>query len=221
MKILLVLAGAVVMADGRTALSRALDFVSRAEAVAGSLGNGDSSQRPDAEDPVAQLHCAKARAACFLFAGDYQRGVEAEMTVVALARRTGLRFYESAHLHNAGEHHLHLGDRVSARAALVESYAIARDVGADHLLRHNEMLLAYLDGRADQLAQMAESARSSSDRWLELYTHYWLGHLLASTKAPGARSALEQAADMARALKFRTPAEDCARALAALDAATT
>jgi eukaryotic-like serine/threonine-protein kinase len=216
LQILLILAWSVVMVGGKSALGRGLDFVSRAEAILESKGEGESGHESPRGDPAALVHCAKARGACFHFASEYTLGVEAEAAVVALARRTGLRFDESAHLHNAAEIYLRLGDRERARAAITESYAIARDIGAERSQRHNEMLLAYLDGRADRLVQLAEGATAASDRWLELYTRYWLGRLLAASGAPGARRALDHAFEIAVHLKFRIVAEDCTRALAAL-----
>ena len=83
------------------------------------------------------------------------------------------------------------------------------------------MLLAYLDGRADRLVQIAEGAKAASDHWLELYARYWFGRLLAASGAPGARRALEHALDIAVTLKFRVVAEDCTRAIAELPADVT
>ena len=215
-QILLILASAVVMAEGRPALGRGLDFVSRAEATLHGRNEGDLPPDSRREDPVALVRCAKARGACFHFAGEYALGAEAEAAVVALARRSGLRFDESAHLHNAGEQYLRLGDRDRARAAILESQVIARDIGAERSQKHNEMLLAYLDGRADRLVEMAERSRGTGDRWFELYARYWLGILLAPSTATDARRALERALEIARDLKVRTAAEDCNRAIAAL-----
>ena len=214
--ILLILAWSVVTAEGRSALGRGLDFVSRAEAILAARVDGERPSDFPREDPVALVHCAKARATCFQFAGEYALAVEAEAAVVSLARRTGLRFYESAHLHNAGELYVRLGDRAGARAAVVESSAIARDIGAERIQRHNEMLLAYLDGRADRLAQLAEGAKAADDRWLELYSRYWLGHLLAPSSVADARSALERALEISRNLKVRMTSEDCIREIAEL-----
>ncbi len=215
--ILLILAWSVVMVSGRDALARGLDFVSRAEAILAAKGDDDGPPESPRQDPVALVHCAKARGACFHFAGEYALGVEAEGAIVALARRTGLRFDESAHLHNVGELYLRLGDRARARAAILESYAIARDIGAERSQKHNEMLLAYLDGRTDKLTQLAEGAHAASDRWLELYTRYWLGRLLVTTGSPDARRALEGARVIALNLKIRVVAEDCEEAIARLE----
>jgi tetratricopeptide (TPR) repeat protein len=217
--ILLILARSVVIAEGREALARGLDFVSRAEAILAAKGDGELSSDSPHDDPVALVHCAKERAICFTFAEEFALALEAEAEVVALARRTGLRFEESSHLHNAGELYVRLGDRTRARAAIAESLTIARDIGAERSQRHNEMILAYLDGRADRLGQLAEAAKSAQDKWLELYSRYWLGRLLAATHVADAKAALERALKIARDLQIRMTTEDCIREIAALSSA--
>jgi tetratricopeptide (TPR) repeat protein len=214
LEMLLILAMAVVMADGRAALSRGLDLVSRAEAILSASVDGE----PPREDPVALVHCAKHRYFCFVFAGEYAKAADAAEEVIAIARRAGLRFDEFAHLHNAGEQYLRLGQRDRARVALEQSNAIAFEIGAERHQKHNDLLLAYLDGQPDRLETLAEAARTASDAWLELHSRYWLGHLLASTRAPHARHALERALHLASELKVRTMADECARTLAELGA---
>jgi hypothetical protein len=215
--ILLVLAWSVVMSGGPAALGRGLDFISRAEAILAAKPDEQLSSDSPLGDPVALVQCAMARAMCLQFAREYARAVEAEAEVVSLARRTGLRFEESAHLHNTGELYIRLGDRTRARAAVIDSNAIARDIGAERMLRFNEMLFAYLDGRADRLFQVAEVVKSLSDRAAELYSRYWLGKLLATSNAPDARAAFARALAIAQDLSVRVAVEDCAREIAALD----
>ncbi len=60
---LLILATAVVSVDGREALARGLEYVTRAEALV--VRSGD--------DPVAEVNCSKARLLCFFFAGEFGR----------------------------------------------------------------------------------------------------------------------------------------------------
>ncbi len=218
-EILLFLALAVVMVDGRAALARGLDYVNRAEAILGSRSEAEGGPSSAREDPVARVHCANARGACFHFTGEYAKAAEAAEDAVAIARRAGLRFDECLHLHNAGEQYLCLGERDRARAALLESNAIIRDVGAERLQRLNDVLLAYLDAQPSRLRELADEARAASDAWLELYARYWLGRLLAATFMPDARDALEQALQLACDLKSRTMTDDCTRALAALSSA--
>jgi serine/threonine protein kinase/tetratricopeptide (TPR) repeat protein len=214
LEMLLHFAMAVVMVDGRSALARSLDLVSRAEAILAARVGGE----PPREDPVALVRCVKQRYFCFVFAGEYAKAADAAEEAVAIARRAGLRFDEFAHLHNAGEQYLRLGQRDRARTSIEQSNAIAFEIGAGRNQRHNDVLLAYLDGRPDRLESLAEDARAASDAWLELYARYWLGQLLASTRARDARPALERALDLAKELKLRTMAEECAGALAGLSA---
>jgi len=211
--ILLILAWAVVMVDGRAALPRALDFVSRAEAIRGAGGD----LRSLLEDPIGRLQCAKARVVSFYLAGEYASGAEAAEEAIALARRSGLRFDECVHLHNAGDQYLRLGKHDQARLALTASSELAGDLGAPRMARLNDVVLAVLDGRAERLSLLAEDARRAADTWRELYARYWLGRLLASSGAPDARTALEHALDLARKLKVRTMTDDCTRALTELD----
>jgi hypothetical protein len=212
-EMLLILAMAVVHIDGRAALARGLDFVSRAEAILGARLADDAPHR---EDPVALVQVAKARFFCFFLAGEYARAAEEAERAVVIARRAGLRFDECAHLHNAAEQYLRLGERDRARATLLDSNRIARDIGADRSERQNEVLLAHLDGRADLLALLAATAQGARDAWLELNARYWLGTLFAERGAPEARRELERALNIATELKICTVAASCARAIAAL-----
>ena len=214
MEMLLIFAMAVVMVDGRAALARGLDFVSRAEAIVGANVEG----QPRREDPVAMVHCAKQRYFCFCLAGEYALAATAAEAAVAVARGAGLRFWESAHLHNAGEQYLRLGERDRARAAIAHSNEIARELGSELSTRHNDMLLAYLDGQPARLEVLADDAHAANDPWLELHGRYWLGHLLASKRRPDARPVLERALQLAGELKILTMAEECAAALSALGA---
>jgi tetratricopeptide (TPR) repeat protein len=215
-EMVLLLAVAVVSLDGRPALARGLDFVGRAEALLGSHEEQERSPGESAEDPVARVHCAKARYFCFVLAGEYAKAADAAEVAIAIARQAGLRFEECAHLHNAGEQYVRLDDGDRARARLVESNDIAREIGSERNQKHNDVLLAYLDHDPDRIAGIADAARDANDRWLELYARYWLGHLLASTGASGALPALERAILLAGELKVRTMADDCARAVAGL-----
>jgi eukaryotic-like serine/threonine-protein kinase len=214
LEVLLLLATATVSIDGRAALDRALDLVSRAEALVGV--SMSEPHRPPAEDPVGQAHCSRVRFLCYAGAGDYARAAEAAEAAVATARRGGLRYEECADLHNAGESYLQLGDSARARAALIESSELARDLGVDRVQFPNRVLLAYLDGDTDGLTRLAESSGAAADAWHELHARYWLGRLLASEGAPASRRELLRAQDLARELEVREMADDCARALAAL-----
>ena len=219
LEMFVILAIAAVCVDGRDALSRGLDFVSRGDALLASQGSAsDDASGTSREDPVMRVLLSKARHSCFYFAGEYAKGAEAAEEALVLARHAGLRFEQCALLHNAGEQYLRLGERERARAAIVESNAIARDIGADRSAQHNDILLAYLDARSDPLAQMTERARATNDPWQEFYGRFWLGHLLASTRAPDARRTLERALELASQLKVRTMAGECAQAIAGLPA---
>ena len=213
---LLMLALATVMVGGRAALARGLDLVRQAEASLLSSSDRASPVNPS-EDPVERVQWARARMLCFCFAAEHAKAAEAAEECAALARRAGLRFEECAQLHNAAEQYCLSGDWERSRARLLESSAMARDVGADRVLHHNDMLLAYLDRDAQGLTQIAEAMSVGGDPSLDLYAHYRLGHLLAETRAPNARLTLERALRIARDLAIRHLADDCARALADLD----
>jgi hypothetical protein len=215
-EMLLILAWGVVVVDGRSALARGLDFVSRAEAIIGAGGLSNRHPNSPHEDPVSRAQCAKARSACFHFAGDYARSADASAEGFTLARRAGLRSAECVHLHNTGEQYLLLGEHVRARAMIVEARDLARDMGAERYQMLADVLLSYLDRQPELLDALAERGRSGRDGWLELYATYWLARLLASTDSPDARDALERALSLARELKVRTMTDDCTRALAAL-----
>ena len=100
--------------------------MSRAEAIVASSADGT----PPQEDPVALAHCAKQRYFCLCLAGEYAEAAVAAEAAIAIARRGGLRFWESANLHNAGEQYLRLGKLEQARATIEESNEIAREIGA-------------------------------------------------------------------------------------------
>ncbi len=212
---LLMLALSVVMVGGRAALAHGLDLVSRAAATGGSSAFG--ANEGSTEDPVAGVLCAKARQACLSFAGEHAKAAEAAEEGISLARRAGLRYEECAQLCNAAEEYFHLGDRDRSRALALASNAIARDIGSDRAARHNDTLLAYLDRDPERLRHVAVIARDASDPILEFYAYYWLGHLLAETRAPDTRAALERAMSLARDLGIRHMADECARVLAVLD----
>jgi len=205
-EMLLMLAAAVVSVHGRDALARGLDYVSRAETLLAGQ-----------EDPVARVHCAMARFKCYFLTGQYARGVEASERGVEMAKAAGLRFDECAHLCNLGEQLLLLGQRERAREALEKSEAIAREAGLAAVQPYNAILLAYLDGSADRLANIAGGTWAAEQPFRQLQALYWLGHLLASGAERGARVALERARAIAETIRARTMADDCARALERLD----
>jgi len=162
------------------------------------------------------VHCAKQRYFCFCLAGEYALAAEAAEAAVAIARRAGLRFWESAHLHNAGEQFLRLGARDRARDAIVQSNEIAHEIGSERNTKHNDVLLADLDGLPERIEGTAKEARAANDAWLELFACYWLGHLLAASRRSDARPALERALHLAGELKVRMMADECAAAITAL-----
>ena len=215
---LLMLATAVVCVYGREALNRGLDFVGRAEALLAVPKGTDLPPDSLRDDPVARVHCARARASCFYFTGEYETGAESAEEAIQLARRAGLRFEECAHMHNIGEQRLRTGDREGAREAAKQSNVIARDLGFAIAEYHNAVLLAYLDGRPDDLLSLAKRTRESRKPWRELHAQYWSGRLLAETGVPEARDALERAVDLATALPVRTMAEECIQLLEKLPA---
>jgi hypothetical protein len=216
-RMLLLLAGAVVSSGGRPALERGLDLVRQAEAIGGSGLDGTRTVDLSA-DPIARFQRAKMRAFVFAFSGEAAGAAVASEECALLARAAGLRFEECALLHNAAEQYclLGIGDRERARSLVLESSALGRDIGADRVERHNEMLFAYVDRDAHRLAEIAAATTSAGEPWLDLYAHYWLGHLLAETLAPSARPALEHALGIARKLGIRSMADRCASALAFL-----
>ena len=203
---LLILATETVAVDGREALARGLECVARAEMRLAALG----------EDHVLRLRCAKARLACFYYAGHHEEAAEAAEAVASLARQGGLRYEECAHRHNAGEQYLRLGDTDRARASLVASLAMARDLGADRMRLNDEALLAYLDGQGDRLEQLGDAFRTAGDAWHELQVRYWFGRLLGAQGTAGARVELTRALEIARSLEVRLFVEDCERALRTL-----
>ena len=207
---LLILATAVVAVDGREALARGLDFVSRAEALVGASG----------EDPVAQVLCTKAHMLCFFFAGEHAKAAEAAELAANHSRQGGLRYEECIHAHNAGELYLRLNDGERARVALEASNAIARDIGAGPICLHNDALLAFIDGHVTHLDTIADHFRDAGDRWHELHMRFWLGRLLASAgttlDTSRARHELTRALELATELKIRTMAEECGQKLAEL-----
>jgi hypothetical protein len=211
------LAWAVVTVGGHAALEHGLDLVRKAEATRRSRSEGVGGADP-LEDHLAQVQTAKARTLCFGFAGEHARSAEAAEEGVALARRAGLRFEECAQLHNAAEQYCLSGNLERSRTRALESSVMAREIGADLLKRPNDMLLAYLDRDAERLTRIAETMSATGHPSLDLFAHYWLGRLLAETRAPGARLALERARRIAGDLAIRHVQEDCARTLAGLDA---
>jgi tetratricopeptide (TPR) repeat protein len=208
LEMLLILAQAVVASGGEEALSRGLDCVSRAEELVNLAGN----------DPVARVHCAKARCICLYLAGQHASAVEAAETAVELSRQAGLRYEEFAHLHNLGEHYLHLGESVRARAALIRSQEIARDIGAELHDLNNEALLAYIDSNSARLEEISNGFRSANLGFFERHTRYWLGRLLAKQGADRARGEFARVLDLAQKLNVRRFADECSRELASLPA---
>jgi serine/threonine protein kinase len=213
---LVMLAFSVVFVGGRAAVAHGLDLVDQAQAMwrPTPVETGDDR----AEDPVAAVLCAKARQACLTCAGEHARAAEAADEGVALARRAGLRYEECAQLGNAAEQYFHLGEHDRARALALESRAITVEIGADHVARHNDALLAHLDRSPDRLQQIAADARAASDPVIELTAYYWRGHLLAELRDPDCRATLEHALTLALDLGIRHLADDCTRLLATLDA---
>ena len=197
--VLLMLASETVAVAGREALGRGLDCVARAEGRLASLG----------DDPVPRVRCAKARLACFYYAGLHGQAAEVAQAVATLARQAGLRYDECAHLHNAGEQYLRLGDAARARTLLCASHALACDVGADGVRLNDEALLAYLDGDATRLDALARDFEAAGDAWHELHVRYWLGRHLTGNDTTGARLQLERALAIARALEVRLFLDDC------------
>jgi tRNA A-37 threonylcarbamoyl transferase component Bud32 len=214
LELLLMLSMAVVSVHGREALERGLDFVSRAEALLPLPTHRGLQPNSPREDPVARVHCAKARAACFYFTGEYAAGAEATEETARLARHAGLRFDECSHLHNLAEMRVRLGEREAARAHLEQSESIARDIGASQVVYHNAILLAYIEGRGDDLARLGNEAREMNEPWRELHARYWHGRALHEQGVADARSALERALVLARALNVRSMAEECTQILA-------
>ena len=205
-EMLLILARSIVSVEGRSALSHGLDYVNRAEALLEAVGT----------DPVAETQCQKARSLCFARAADHARAMATARETVLLARRADLRYEECIQLHNVGEAYLHLSNGPDARAALLESNAIAHDIGADLVHLQNEALLAYLDGHSARLEQLVERFRAEKNSWRELHALYWLARLFASTHSPRARQELTRTLELARQHGVRTMADDCTTALAAL-----
>ncbi len=203
---LLMLASAVVMVGGRSALARGLDLVNQAVAIGDGAG-----------DPIVGVLCAKAKQACLACAGEHAEAAAAADEGVALARRAGLRYQECAQLCNGAEEYFYLGDRDRSRALALESNAIARDIGSDNVARLNDTLLAHLDRDPARLQQIAVDARAAGDPIVELCAHYWLGHLLAETRAPDSRPTLERAIALARDLGIQHMADECTRVLADLE----
>ena len=203
---LLLLATAVVSVDGREALARGLEYVSRAQALVSA----------SAEDPVALVNCAKARILCFYFSAQPNRTIEAADEALALSRRAGLRYEEGMHLHNQGETYLRIGMPEKARAVLLESNVIAHDLGTEPLRQHNDLILAFLDGEASHLEELADAARSANNLWRELNARYWLARTFANQAHPHARREFGRALALARELKVRILADECALAIAGL-----
>jgi hypothetical protein len=207
---LLILAVAVVTLDGEPGLHRGLEYVVRAEAILDASTDDDESVWR--ENPVARGRCAGARLLCFHLAGDHKRAAQAAELGVALAHSAGLRWDESAQLHNAAEQYLHLGDTQRTRTMALASNAIATDLGVIGVVHSNEVLLAYLDDDVDRLHQLAEEARPRGP-WQELHSRYWLARHLASIGSSDARYALRQALHLAQTLRIRTMIDECTRAL--------
>lgn len=214
LELLLMLSMAVVSVHGREALDRGLDFVSRAEALLSPATNGETEPDSVRGDPVARVHCAKARAACLYFTGQYAACADATEETARLARDAGLRFDECSHLHNLAELRIRLAQREGARDALARSNAIARDIGSPVAVYHNALLGAYLDDRPDELARLADQARRNNEPWRELHARYWLGLALGGQGSSEARVALERALELARVLNVRNMADECAHLLA-------
>ena len=206
LEILVLLATAVVVVDGREALARALDLIVRAEALAAEFGG----------DPMALLQCAKARVLCFAFAREYARAGENAALAAELSHRFGLRYEECAHLHNVGDAYLRIGELEPARAALVASSVLAGDIGAEHVRLHNEVLIAYLDANSSRVEELADAFRAANNSWHELHARYWLGRRLTDDGAARARKEVARALELARKLKVRMVADECERALAEL-----
>jgi hypothetical protein len=205
--VLLILATETVAVDGREALARGLECVARAETRLAAIG----------DDQVLRVRCTKAREACFYYAGLHREAAEEAEAAASLARQVGLRYEECAHMHNAGEQYLRLGDVARARAALSASHEMARDLGADRMRLNDEALLAYLDGRADRLRALADELGAAGDPWRELHVRYWHGRLLADQGEVGARAELARALEIARTLEVRLFVDDCERALRSLE----
>jgi serine/threonine protein kinase/tetratricopeptide (TPR) repeat protein len=210
LEMLLILAPAVVAVGGDEALSGGLECVSRAEELVSASG----------DDPVARVHCAKARVLCFGLAGQHARAVEAAEKAVELSRHAGLRYEECAHLHNMGEQYLHLGESERARTALTSSLEIARDIGAEHPGLYDEALLAYLDADSARLEEIADGFRVANLESYERYTRYWFGRLLAREGASRARREFARGLDLARKLNVRRFADQCSWELANLPTGT-
>jgi len=208
LEMLLLLAPAVVAVGGEEALSRGLDCVSRAEELVSLAG----------DDPVARVHCAKARCICSYLAGQHASAAEAAEKAVELSLEAGLRYEECVHLHNMGEHYLHLGESTRARAALIRSQGIARDIGAEHHELNNEALLAYIDANSARLEEIANGFRTANLGFYERHSRYWLGRLLAKQGTGRARGEFARVLDLANKLNVRRFADECSRELASLPA---
>jgi hypothetical protein len=205
-ELLTLLARAAVIADGRDALARTLGLIVRTEALAAELGG----------DPALLAHCAKSRVMRFFFARRYAEAAEITEGAVAFARRAGLRDEESTNLHNVGDTYLRLGEVDRARSALVESSALADEIGDEHLRMHNEVLLAYLDAKPARIEELVEALEAEGDFWHALHTRYWLGRLLADDRDTRAPRELVRVRETALELKVHLVADECERALAEL-----
>jgi tetratricopeptide (TPR) repeat protein len=203
---LLILATAVVSVDGREALARGLEYVARAEALVVR----------SADDPVAEVNCSKARLLCFFFAGEFHRAAETAEEAVALSRKAGLRYEEGMHLHNLGEFSLRIGMQARSRAALVASNVIAQDLELETVKHHNDMIIAFIDQDVARFERLVEEARSAGNAWKEMHTRYWFARTLGASGNAGARREYGRALALARELKVRGIADECALAIAAL-----
>jgi tetratricopeptide (TPR) repeat protein len=207
---LLSLAKATVAVGGQAKLSRALENVSRAEAIGRSAN----------DNPVFQTLCHKTRFLCFFFGGDLASAAASAREAIEIARRSGLRFEECLNLHNLAELYIRLDDRALARDALERSLNLSVELGAPEWLESgSKTLLAYLDGTdgdhdADRrLQSYADDFGRSKLTWLELHTRYWLGLLLSSWGDPRAQSELKRALDIARTAGVRVYEQDCLAAI--------
>ena len=123
---------------------------------------------------------------------------------------------ESTNLHNVGDAYLRLGEVDRARSALVESSALAGEIGDEHLRMHNEVLLAYLGAKPARIEELVEALEAEGDSWYELHSRYWLGRLLADDRDSRAPRELVRVRETALKLKVHLVADECERALAEL-----
>ncbi len=104
-----------------------------------------------------------------------------------------------------------------ARApALVESNVIAqRPRARSTSSHHNDIIIAFIDEDVARFEQLVDDARALRiTRGSEMHTRYWSARALAGSGSAGARREFGRALALARELKVRGIADECALAIA-------